>query len=162
MDPAMGPMMMPTPMTTPECPLDGVMDNMKSMACMNNMKSYFHASNCECLLFESWTISDAGDYFLFAAVLFVICIARDGVAIGAEALLEKSKSSPLLKGIGFMASLLDTLFYGLLVTIEYAIMLVIMSYNVGLFFVIIGGLMVSRFIFYPMTIKGGQMPTTCH
>ena len=162
MNPAMGPAMppMPMPMSMPTCPIN--MNTGMMSGCMNNMKPYFHTGNCECLLFKSWKISDFGDYFLFAAILFVICMARDGVAIGAEILLQKSKKSDLLKGIGVIPSLLDTFFYGILVTMEYAIMLIIMNYNVGLFFVIIAGLMVSRFIFYPMTIKGGQMPTTCH
>ena len=132
------------------------------MACMMNMKSYFHSGVCECLLFEDWTVRDGGDYFLFAAVLFVICAVRDGVAIGAQALLTKTKRLAAVRRFSCVASMIDTALYGLLVTIEYGIMLIIMSYNLGLFLVVIAGLMTSRFIFYPMTIKGGAAPTTCH
>eukprot|EP01084_Bolivina_argentea_P074927 135892_1 len=97
--------------------------------------------------------------FLFAAVLFFVCALRDGIAIGSTVLFERKQSKST---VSWMASITDTILYGLLVFIEYAIMLVIMSYNLGLFFIIIGGLMVSRFVFYPMTMKGGSMPATCH
>ena len=159
MDPAMMPNMGPTMSMN-----DGCLDTSMGVdhACMMNMKSYFHSGVCECLLFQQWTIRDTADYFLFCAVLFCICAIRDGVAIGAQVLLEKGKNQRILQQISIMASFLDMLLYGLLVTIEYGIMLIIMSYNIGLFFTIIAGLMVSRFIFYPMTIKGGALPTTCH
>ena len=126
------------------------------------MKSYFHSGTCECLLFEHWNIRDGVDYFYFAVILFIICALRDGVAIGAESLLQKSKSSFGVLRTSYTASLIDMALYGFLVIIEYGIMLIIMSYNTGLFFVVIAGLMVSRFIFYPMTIKGGAAPTACH
>ena len=153
---------MPMPAMSPSAMPMGCLSTVDAMSCMMNMQSSFHTGTCECLLFESWTIRDAADYFLFAAVLFVVCALRDGVAIGAEWIAQKGKRNPMLQRISICSSLIDMLLYGLLVTIEYGIMLIIMSYNVGLFFTIIAGLMVSRFIFYPMTIKGGALPTACH
>merc|ERR1712118_202482 len=110
---------------------------------MMNMKMYWHTGTCECLLFEHWNIRDGVDYFYFALALFVICALRDGVAIAGAELLHKSKSNFGVERESFMASLIDMALYGLLVVIEYGLMLVIMSYNVGLFFVVISGLMVS-------------------
>eukprot|EP00483_Globobulimina_turgida_P002742 UN02747 len=145
-------------------PMTGCLPKMMdtSVACMMNMKSYFHTGTCECLLFSSWETRDSGDYFLFAAILFVVCAVRDGVAIGADVLVQKGKNNSILQKISWIASVIDMVLYGFLVTIEYGIMLIIMSYNVGLFLTIIAGLMLSRFIFYPMTIKGNAMPNACH
>ena len=157
MDPAMMPSMGPMKMG---CLDTSMMD--VSMACMMNMDMTFHSGTCECLLFQNWLVRDGVDYFIFSIVLFIVCALRDGFAIGAEMLLQKSKNSFGVERMSWMASLIDMGLYGGLVCIEYGLMLVIMSYNFGLFCVIIAGLMVSRFIFYPMTIKGGAAPTTCH
>merc|ERR1712157_294585 len=108
-----------------------------SMACMMNMKSHFHGGTCECLLFEHWNIRDGVDYFYFSLILFIICALRDGVAIAGAELLQKSKTNFGLERTSYLASLIDMALYGVLVVIEYGLMLVIMSYNTGIFFVVI-------------------------
>jgi solute carrier family 31 (copper transporter), member 1 len=106
---------------------------------METMEMYFYWGADVVFLFESWTITDnTGLYLLALAASFL-------VAILVEFITTRRIESNAIYGVA----------HGLQLLLSYALMLVLMTFNAGLFIAIMLGytLGYSLFGFTPITFK---------
>jgi copper transporter 1 len=142
------------------------------------MKMFFHTDIATYILFRNWVPQNIGQYVLswfacfFAAIVYEalqvyvsfmelkwsptrVCLDSNGTVFG-----EKTKPtvvSPwkhvagLSQGsLGVMNAVMRAVLRMISTTLGYALMLIAMTFNVGLFFAVISGFGIGTFVFGPM------------
>jgi len=141
--------------------LDNTKDNSKfgHPLQMMMMPMYFESGINTLILFEGWaTDNNVGIYLISCFVIFLSCILHEWLtSYRLRRMKEISKtniSEPLLNsrtstksGSDFKSRLSQTLLYFINIVIAYVIMLIVMTFNVGLFFIVTTGLALGHYFF---------------
>jgi len=126
---------------------------------MMMMPMYFESGINTLILFEGWATNDnIGIYLLSCFVIFLSCVLHEWLTSYrlrkakessktsiSEPLLDSDNSSKISSN--FKRRLSQTLLYFLNIVIAYAIMLTVMTFNVGLFFIVTTGLALGHYLF---------------
>ncbi|XP_037039236.1 high affinity copper uptake protein 1-like [Bradysia coprophila] len=123
----------------------------------------FHTGNCESILFKGIKVTKGEEFAVAFLVIFVISIAYEGLRFWREKLYNDYQAqqqitcsnpkdmAPPRKTIRQLltqkAHLIQTLMHMIQVTVSYALMLIVMTYNVWLVLAVILGATVGYFIF---------------
>ncbi|KAK9290205.1 hypothetical protein L1049_008371 [Liquidambar formosana] len=130
-------MKMPPPGSPPpgSMPHDG-MNNM-DMPNMGTMHTSFFWSKDVIILFPGWPDHSLGMYIL---ALFFVFLLSAGVEVLSISPAHKPGMSPM------MAALMQATVYALRMGLAYLVMLTVMSYNLGIFIVVVAGHAVGFFL----------------
>jgi len=101
---------------------------------------WIQSSTCVILLFPSWVLNTAWKYVLAV-------IGTTLLAIGLEKFIQQRRKAMACMEVGNRRLLASAAFYGVQLTIGYALMLIIMIYSGILFFSVILGLVVGHILF---------------
>ncbi|KAL8516257.1 hypothetical protein ACS0TY_014788 [Phlomoides rotata] len=142
MDHNMPGMMMPPPPSSSSSMVDHDDHPMTSMA-MTHM-TFFWGKNSE-ILFSGWPGERTGMYVLALILVFILAL-----------LIEWLSSFQRKKCDEFYGGLVRTVVHGLRVGLGYFVMLAVMSFNVGLLIVAIGGHTLGFFLFGTRVFKNGS------
>ncbi|GJP48930.1 hypothetical protein CLOM_g8204 [Closterium sp. NIES-68] len=128
---------------------------------MMMMQMWFYWGPKVTILFENWTTSGWGFYLLACFLVVVFCVLHEFLTSfrlklsATRRCRVKDAEQGASDGAGKKAhqwrSLLDrlavTAIYALNLTFSYAIMLIVMSFNIGLFIAVVLGLTIGFFFF---------------
>jgi len=126
---------------------------------MMMMPMYFESGINTLILFEGWaTDNNIAIYLISCFVIFLSCILHEWLtSYRLKRMKESSKTNitePLLTSgkstkfaSDFKSRLSQTLLYFINIVIAYAIMLIVMTFNVGLFFIVTTGLALGHYFF---------------
>ncbi|KAJ3261169.1 hypothetical protein HK103_006478 [Boothiomyces macroporosus] len=129
------------------------------------MQMFFHGGITDYILFQNWVPRNNGDYALVWIVTFIAAMLHEALHVGL-ALLERvwandvaTKSNAriwthvagLSAGFkGVKVAFVRGFIRFVAVTLSYILMLVVMTFNVGLFFAVVVGYGAGSFVFAPM------------
>mmetsp|Transcript_15063 Transcript_15063/g.32719 ORF Transcript_15063/g.32719 Transcript_15063/m.32719 type:complete len:205 (-) Transcript_15063:32-646(-) len=145
------------------------MPQMTPMPHMMMMQMYFTTSLDVIILWKEWHVKSWGPYLGSCIGIIFCCLFHELVVSYREKYVSDwqkkrrkdsraySSSSSFLDKILDPTHLIVTLMYAFSVTWGYLIMLVVMTYNVGLFVSVIVGLTLGHFLFRS---KAGHVSTT--
>lgn len=140
------------------------------MSSMHGMAMYFTATTSVTVWFKSWTTGSNVAYAFALIGIFVMCLVHE--ALTTARLTYKvythtkgpddfpSRYPPVLRPLATSTALrvaTDTILYAANLVTSYLLMLLVMTYNVGVFFVVIGGLAIGRLIFYKQRVVDYQL-----
>ncbi|KAJ2997085.1 hypothetical protein HDV02_005899 [Globomyces sp. JEL0801] len=132
------------------------------------MRMYFHTGISDYVLFQTWVPRTGGQYALYWSLCFLLAIVYEALQVfvtlqevkwSQEAFSSNSKSDTpfwvhiagLSHGFaGFKVAVARGLLRIITSTLAYALMLVAMTFNVGLFFSVIGGFGLGTVLFAPI------------
>lgn len=141
--------------------MNGTMDSSSNMV----MHMSFFWGEKVTILFSSWTTSNAGEYAAAIIATFLFCLLHEflttlRVTVIANATQSSSKTPdspgnspgvPLLQRftgqLAIGSKLIGSLLYGVNVASAYILMLVIMTFNLGLFLAVVLGLAAGFLLF---------------
>ena len=98
---------------------------------------------CITFLFQSWSVDSHLKYAFMLVGVFLMGITNGLLVYLRHRVILHYKRSKSF----FINQLLLSLLYGIQIVLAYWIMLLVMTYETGLFIVLIGGLVVGYFIF---------------
>jgi copper transporter 1 len=135
----------------------------------HQMKTFFHTSYGDVYLFKEWILSSASDTVIACLVLFVVAIAYEGIKTYQNQLLKKKyshgncypvasqtasdssnvchDSRPWIRQMFSLIHVVSTLLHVVQVTLGYALMLAIMTFNVWMVLAVVSGAGLGYFAF---------------
>lgn len=120
---------------------------------MMSMQMYFKASDSVVVLFKGWETTSLGEYFATLIFIFLFSLAH-------EYMTTYRINYTLKKDDAHYGSLISSLLYLLSVTFSYLIMLMVMTFNVGIFFTVLLGL-ATGFYFFGQTRSNSASDLCC-
>jgi len=127
------------------------------------MSTYFQfTSTIPHLLLESFAITSLTSYFITCFLLFAFCVFKEYIFYYRLHLIASHRRFPSLEFSHFpflTDRVLGCLIYGINLCFSYFIMLVVMTFNAGLFIVIIVGSTVGHYLFAG-SVEGMKSETT--
>lgn len=141
-----------------------------SMDSMHGMAMYFTATTSVTVWFKSWTTGSNVAYAFALIGIFVMCLVHEALTTArlTYKVYTHTKSTedfpsrypavmrPLATSTALRVTT-DTILYAANLVTSYLLMLLVMTYNVGVFFVVIGGLAIGRLIFYKQRVVDYQL-----
>jgi len=137
--------------------------NNQTMATMCPMAMYFGAQVETCIWLEKWHVTKGWQYALSCAVIILICMIREWLTAYRQKRhadrARDSKRQVLLENSGkvnnttdirpptVLEILIESIYYAVNVTLAYLLMLLVMTYNVGICVAVIFGLFLGNFVF---------------
>eukprot|EP01064_Diplonema_japonicum_P007132 TRINITY_DN14850_c3_g1_i1.p1 TRINITY_DN14850_c3_g1~~TRINITY_DN14850_c3_g1_i1.p1 ORF type:complete len:136 (+),score=0.46 TRINITY_DN14850_c3_g1_i1:131-538(+) len=106
---------------------------------MMSMQMYFTWGYDVIILFKDWSTQGPYQYYFSCVVVALMGIVSQYLKVILEASIPATRPTSVNK-------LAHTLIYGLVITISYLLMLVSMTYNVGLFAAVIIGHMIGFYM----------------
>ena len=143
------------------------------------MMAMSFSSSCDVvLLFDWWHPRTQGAYVLSLCVIFALCLLQEWL-VASRALMTQpppahgsgsGEDAPLFKAwrpsprrTAAMERTLLTANYAASVALGFAIMLLVMSFNWGVFLTVIAGLATGHALFMPRRVAGSaDNPALCH
>jgi hypothetical protein len=137
------------------------------------MKMYFHVGFTDYILFDKWVPRTAVEYYLSCLVVFAFALFYEGFSIYVRYMQHNSSSkldapsegnafSRLAGSNNGIMGMLNSAFYGFIRTVSmgfsYLLMLIAMTFNLGLFLSVIIGIGVGHALFMPVFKVRGTIP----
>ncbi|XP_055615987.1 high affinity copper uptake protein 1 [Toxorhynchites rutilus septentrionalis] len=129
----------------------GAPDDME-MACPMQMS--FHGGTCEIILFPSWATTDVGKFVGAWLGFFLMALLYEGLKFYREILSRKENKRGDLneqKSIRhFLSSrlhILQSVLHLIQVSVSYILMLIVMTFNLWLFFAVVLGAAIGHYFF---------------
>uniref|UniRef100_A0A1L8DEQ8 Copper transport protein n=1 Tax=Nyssomyia neivai TaxID=330878 RepID=A0A1L8DEQ8_9DIPT len=144
------------------------------------MEMIFHLGHCEAILFKSWTVSEVGGFVGAAILIFVVAVLYEGLKYLREKLyydahqLEfaqdkdgstqnlRNNSKPIRQQIFNKAHIIQTFLHLIQVSVSYALMLIVMTYNVWLFLAVVLGACAGYLFFGWIRNRSVDITEHCH
>jgi len=146
------------------------------------MRMYFHTGWVDYVLFETWVPRTRAAYFGTIVAIIILSILYEGiqtfqsymefkwnyeheVAVNGKSFSELDPINPNLKLVWgktpfrFKVDLQRALLHTLQVIMGYSLMLIAMTFNVGMFLAVLGGIFVGHFFF--ARFRGISSKSTC-
>ncbi|KAJ3323341.1 hypothetical protein HDV06_001861 [Boothiomyces sp. JEL0866] len=129
------------------------------------MQMFFHGGITDYILFQNWVPRNNGDYAIAWIITFIAAMLHEALHVGL-ALLERvwandvatKSNAPVWSHIagasagfkGFKVAFIRGFIRFVSISLSYILMLVVMTFNVGLFFAVVVGYGAGTFVFAPM------------
>ncbi|XP_059613772.1 high affinity copper uptake protein 1-like isoform X2 [Phlebotomus argentipes] len=145
------------------------------------MQMIFHLGHCEAILFKSWTVSEVGGFVGAVILIFVVAVLYEGLKYLREKLyydahqLEfaqqdkdgstqnlRNTSKPIRQQIFNKAHIIQTFLHLIQVSVSYALMLIVMTYNVWLFLAVVLGACMGYLFFGWIRNRSVDITEHCH
>ena len=104
---------------------------------------YFQWSTEVEILFRGWTTPTWYFYLLSCVGVMLLAIGLEGIRL----FIHKTTHSRRSQTHSLLRRLVDMLLYGLYILVGYMVMLVVMTYNVGLFVAVLMGYCIGNLLF---------------
>jgi copper transporter 1 len=119
---------------------------------MAGMEMFFAWSTTATILFEGWLTSTWYFYLLSCVGVFVGTVLLEGLRMATQRQSLGWAKKSMHRQVG------EGLLYGVYVSCSYLVMLIAMTYNVGLFLSVVLGHSVGRFLFSRWLIRENEIP----
>ncbi|XP_055695629.1 high affinity copper uptake protein 1 [Lutzomyia longipalpis] len=145
------------------------------------MQMIFHLGHCEAILFKSWTVSEVGGFVGAAILIFVVAVLYEGLKYLREKLYYdahqmefsqqdkegstqnlRNTSKPIRQQIFNKAHIIQTFLHLIQVSVSYALMLIVMTYNVWLFLAVVLGACAGYLFFGWIRNRSVDITEHCH
>eukprot|EP01059_Diplonema_ambulator_P034496 TRINITY_DN7766_c0_g3_i2.p1 TRINITY_DN7766_c0_g3~~TRINITY_DN7766_c0_g3_i2.p1 ORF type:complete len:140 (+),score=12.62 TRINITY_DN7766_c0_g3_i2:48-422(+) len=119
---------------------------------MMGMSAYFVWSYEVTVLFKEWTVSGPVGYFMTCGLVMLMAVTAQHLKGTLETMQRPRDTSDRIS---------QTLLYGCVISISYLLMLVSMTFNVGLFASVIAGHMIGYYVTSSAAHQPSASPTGC-
>ncbi|CAO1428203.1 unnamed protein product [Diamesa serratosioi] len=165
----------------------GNMNMDDEMGDMCPMDMSFHGGACEMILFKSWQANTMLKFVMTTFAIFIVAILYEGLKYFREILFAKSqqRTQVIMKNMNGNGSgttaltertvklsmrehllsghhIVQSILHLLQVTVSYALMLIVMSFNVWLFIAVIVGAAVGYYFFGWIRHRSNDVTEHCH
>eukprot|EP00128_Syssomonas_multiformis_P010909 Colp12_sorted_trinity150504_noHs@34956 len=119
---------------------------------VHTMSMSFHGGINEVILWNAWTTTTTGEYVVTWFAMFFFAVVFEWLTTFNQKFVNRHPSKASNNSI----RLIQTLLHMARLTLGYVLMLVVMTFNTGLFFAIVGGAGLGYFLFSPQRMIGQE------